>query len=119
MHSGMSYPTPDGTDATQEAALEELASLEVDLSLEVARLSNVHAPTSRQPQSPQYMQRPTWWWRFTLMRWAHSRARVNRHGSDVLAGFRLVLREWDDLALLDFLRRLPKPPLSSHGRRAS
>jgi hypothetical protein len=102
-----------------EAALSDLDALESSLALEVERLSRMYAPTGRNPARSSYMGMPLWWWRYSLISWAHSRNVRSAHTGDTLRGLRVVLREWDDDLFLDFLHGLCSTKQTTVRGRAS
>lgn len=103
----------EGSGGDVAAVLYELQALEASIRAEVDRLSDVRAPSSRRAEPTRFRDRPLWWWRYCLTIWAHSPPVTATHAGDVLRGFRLVLKEWDDPTLHEFLSRLPPslPPV--------
>jgi hypothetical protein len=116
MSAAIAKAQSDGQAPDVEVVLRQVADLEAALGVEVRRLSKVQAPRNG-PQMPQHLNRPLWWWRFKLICWAHARKTVSAHDSDLLRGLRVVLKDWDDGALLAFLRGLPAVSRISGARR--
>jgi hypothetical protein len=102
-----------------ERVLSDLYVMESSLALEVKRLSRMHAPKCPNPVMPSYLGRPLWWWRYSLISWAHSRNVRVEHTGDTLRGLRVVLREWDDDLFLDFLHGLCSTQQTTVRGRAS
>ena len=94
-------------EATQ--VLTALDQLEAGLMAEVARLSQRSAPRCRRPGVGRFRDRDLWWWRYSLVCWAHSRAGRNAFHADLLRGLRAMLKDSDDATLLAFLRHLDGP----------
>jgi hypothetical protein len=102
-----------------ERVLSDLDVMESSLALEVKRLSRMHAPTGPNPIRASYLGRPLWWWRYSLISWAHSRNVRSAHTGDTLRGLRVVLSEWDDDLFLDFLHGLCSTKQTTVRGRAS
>lgn len=109
----------DGPGNEVVAVLVELEGLEASLGIEVNRLSSVQAPPTGGETRRTFRERPLWWWRYRLIGWAHSRPIRAAHPGDILRGLRLVLKEWEDDTLYDFLSRLPTSTPATRARRRS
>lgn len=109
----------EGPGSEVVAVLTELEGLEASLGVEVNRLSSVQAPPAGGETRRLFRDRPLWWWRYRLIGWAHSRPIRAAHPGDVLRGLCIVLKEWDDNTLYDFLSRLPTSRPATLARRRS
>lgn len=104
-----STPKPHLFNDAQQA-ITELADLEVSLGLEMQRLQGLHAPKSSGRGIRQFRGKDLWWWRFRLVEWAYSPQAEFAHPSDILAGLRLVLKDFSDQELIIFLSNVSADP---------
>jgi hypothetical protein len=99
----LSCPRPTPFHDEAEQVLFEIARLEAALETEVDRLRTLSAPSK--PGMARLWHRDVWWWRVKLVEWAYALRTEQEHPTEVLAGLRLVLREFSDRDLAVFLDR--------------
>lgn len=119
-------PNPQNTLSVEDevtGVLRDLVDLEVSLGHEVDHLRSIHVPSDGSGQQTHYCGKPTWWWRFRLLTWIHTQEAGGSTAGDLLRGLRISLKQWDDAALLRFLKQIGRngslQQRQSRGRRGA